>query len=175
MVPRSCSPRRCRARSMTSRTSLTPADTADNCSKWRLVVPATANASVVLPVPGGPQKMAELSRSCSTSRRSGRPGPTRCACPTTSSSVRGRKRAASGACWRSRSAAAELNRSSLTTSSAPTDSQRAGNRPRSQSATHGSPTATRRIRDCLAWARCRRAARRTRTSDAAAQGDPWLS
>ena len=58
IVPRSCSPRRWRARSITSRTSFTPAVTADSCSNARRVVPATASASVVLPVPGGPQKIA---------------------------------------------------------------------------------------------------------------------
>ena len=42
----------------------------------------------------------------STRRRSGRPGPSRCGWPTTSSIVRGRSRAASGAWVRRRSAAA---------------------------------------------------------------------
>ena len=36
---------------------------------------ATRRATVVLPVPGGPKKIAEESRSASTSRRSGAPGP----------------------------------------------------------------------------------------------------
>ncbi len=57
-MPRSCSPRRWRARSITSRTSFTPAVTALSCSNARRVVPATASANVVLPVPGGPQKIA---------------------------------------------------------------------------------------------------------------------
>ena len=74
IVPWPCSPRRWRARSITSRTSFTPAVTALSCSKARFVLPATARARVVLPVPGGPQKMALVSRSFSTSRRSGRPG-----------------------------------------------------------------------------------------------------
>ena len=52
IVPCPRSPSRWRARSMTSRTSLTPAVTADSCSNARDVVPATASASVVLPVPG---------------------------------------------------------------------------------------------------------------------------
>ena len=112
IVPWSRSPRRWRARSMTSRTSLTPAVTADSCSKALAVVPATARASVVLPVPGGPHSSTEDSRSCSTSRRSGRPGPSSCGCPTTSSIVRGRSRAASGAWLRRRSSAAAQNRSS---------------------------------------------------------------
>ena len=46
--------------------------------------------------------------------RSGRPGPSRCSWPTTSSSVRGRSRAASGARRSSRSSTAAANRSSAT-------------------------------------------------------------
>src|SRR5215218_6983210 len=114
IVPWSRSPRRWRARSMTSRTSLTPAVTAESCSKARAVVPATASASVVLPVPGGPHNSTDESLSCSTRRRSGRPGPSSCAWPTTSSIVRGRNRAANGAWARRRSAAAAVNRSSAT-------------------------------------------------------------
>ena len=49
--------------------------------------------------PADPRRSRCVSRSCSTSRRSGLPGPTRCSWPTTSSIVRGRSRAASGA-WR---------------------------------------------------------------------------
>ena len=119
-MPWPCSPRRRRARSITSRTSFTPAVTADSCSKSRRVLPATASASVVLPVPGGPQNSTDDSASVSTSRRSGRPGPSRWSCPTTSSIVRGRIRAASGAWRASRSAAAERTgrRSRLETSCA---------------------------------------------------------
>ena len=72
--------------------------TADSCSNARDVVPATARASVVLPVPGGPHSSTDDRRSCSTRRRSGRPRPSSCGWPTTSSIVRGRSRAASGAC-----------------------------------------------------------------------------
>ena len=75
------SPRRWRALSIVARTSFTPAFTADICSKARAVLPATARASVVLPVPGGPQKQHGRQRSLSTSARSGRParrgGPAR--------------------------------------------------------------------------------------------------
>ena len=52
-----CSPverSRAVASAMTARTSLTPAETADNCAKCRPVDPATSVASVVFPVPGGP-------------------------------------------------------------------------------------------------------------------------
>ena len=66
---------------------------------------------MVLPVPGGPQRMTDDSRSDSMSTRSGLPGPSRCCWPTTSSSVRGRSRAASGALRASRSSTADANRS----------------------------------------------------------------
>ena len=42
--------------SIVVRTSLTPAFTADSWTKARAVLPATARASVVFPVPGGPQQ-----------------------------------------------------------------------------------------------------------------------
>ena len=119
IVPRPCSPSRWRARSMTSRTSLTPAVTALSCSNARLVLPATARASVVFPVPGGPQKMALVSRSCSTRRRSGLPDPTKWVWPTTSSRFFGRSRAASGAWARRRSSAAAANRSDTPPTVAP--------------------------------------------------------
>ena len=51
---------------------------------------------MVLPVPGGPQKMIDCSRSRSIASRNGRPGPTSSSCPSISSSVRGRMRSASG-------------------------------------------------------------------------------
>lgn len=59
-------------------------------------LPAMMRASVVLPTPGGPQKIMEEMRSFSISRRSTLPSPNRCCWPTNSSSVRGRRRAASG-------------------------------------------------------------------------------
>ena len=43
-----------RATSMTARTSLTPADSADSASNRRPVACEISDASVVLPVPGGP-------------------------------------------------------------------------------------------------------------------------
>ena len=72
-LPRS--PSRARARSATSRTSLTPALTALSVSKAFSLTPATRRAMVVLPVPGGPQMMTDDSRSDSMSTRSGLPGP----------------------------------------------------------------------------------------------------
>ena len=97
IVPWPCSPSRARARSATSRTSFTPAVTADSGSNAFSVAPATSRAIVVLPVPGGPHSTTDDSRSDSMSTRSGLPGPSRCCWPTTSSSERGRSRAASGA------------------------------------------------------------------------------
>ena len=63
MVPCPRSPSRWRAPSIVARTSFTPAFTADICSNARAVLPATARASVVLPVPGGPQNSTDDSRS----------------------------------------------------------------------------------------------------------------
>ena len=94
MVPWPRSPSRARARSATSRTSFTPALTALSVSNAFSLTPATRRAIVVLPVPGGPQMMTDESRSDSMRTRSGLPGPSRCSWPTTSSSVRGRNRAA---------------------------------------------------------------------------------
>src|SRR4029077_9848542 len=89
----------------------TDAFTADSGKNALVVASAISRASVVLPVPCGPHKMTDDSRSYSISRRSGFPSPSKCSCPTTSSSRAGRKRAASGA-WRlRRSAAAAENRS----------------------------------------------------------------
>ena len=103
-----------RARSAISRTSFTPAVTADSGSNAFSVAPATRRAMVVLPVPGGPHSTTDESRSASMSTRSGRPGPRSCSWPTTSSRDRGRRRAASGARRSSRSTTAALNRSSAT-------------------------------------------------------------
>ena len=96
IVPWPCSPSRSLARSTTSRTSFTPALTALIGSNALSVAPAMSRAIVVLPVPGGPQRITEERRSPSISARSGRPGASRSRWPTTSSSVRGRSRAASG-------------------------------------------------------------------------------
>ena len=95
-VPLPCSPSNLRAPSTVSRTSFTPAETADRPTKDRFVAPAISLAIVVLPVPGGPQRIAELNRSASISARRGRPGPSRRSWPTTSSRDCGRMRAASG-------------------------------------------------------------------------------
>ena len=69
------------------------------------VLESTTEASVVFPVPGGPHRMADVSRSVSMRARRGAPGPIRWVCPMMSSSVRGRSRAASGALAARRSSA----------------------------------------------------------------------
>ena len=55
---------RSRASATFSRMSLTPASTAETLMKAASVCAAIIRASVVLPVPGGPQKTIECSRSC---------------------------------------------------------------------------------------------------------------
>jgi hypothetical protein len=89
--------RRRRASSMTPRTSLTPADSAESATKRRPIALETSIARVVLPVPGGPYSISDAGAAPSTSRRSGAPGPSRWSWPTTSSRVAGRMRTASGA------------------------------------------------------------------------------
>src|SRR5205823_2998756 len=79
------------------RTSFTPAVTADMVTNSLLVARAISMASVVLPVPGGPHRITDDSRSASIRLRSGLPGASSFSCPTTSSSVSGRIRAARGA------------------------------------------------------------------------------
>ena len=81
---------------ITSLISLMPLVTAENVMNRAFVVRAITFASVVLPTPGGPQKIIEGTTSRSIIPRSIFPSPTRCDWPTTSSSVRGRRRSASG-------------------------------------------------------------------------------
>ncbi len=85
------------ARSTASRMSLTPPSTADMAMNCASKASAISRASVVLPVPGGPQRIIECSRPDSKATRSGLPGPSRCCWPITSSSDLGRSRSASGA------------------------------------------------------------------------------
>ena len=67
---------------MTSRTSFTPAVTADSSTKRRPEVRAIACASVVLPVPGGPHRITETAvfaaPAGSARATSGEPGRSRC-------------------------------------------------------------------------------------------------
>src|SRR3954447_2156888 len=94
-----------RAASIAARTSLTPAETVETSTNRRSVWLLRIAAIVVLPVPGGPHRSSDMDWSPSTSWRSGAPGARSWTCPTSSSSVRGRIRTASGvAAW-----AAELS------------------------------------------------------------------
>jgi hypothetical protein len=77
--------------------SFTPPSTAEMAMNSRPNASAISRASVVLPVPGGPQRIIECGRPDSKATRSGLPGPSRCAWPITSSRRRGRSRSASGA------------------------------------------------------------------------------
>jgi hypothetical protein len=61
------------------------------------VISAMMRASVVFPLPGGPEKITEGKRSASIARRKSLPGPRMCSWPTNSSSDRGRIRVARGA------------------------------------------------------------------------------
>ena len=70
--PRSA--RAVRARSTASRMSLTPAMTAESCMNSASARRAISRASVVLPVPGGPQRISECSWPFSSAWRSGLPG-----------------------------------------------------------------------------------------------------
>ena len=113
---RECISEACAAAVITCLISLMPLMTAENSMKFHpsdedlspgtpalaCVVSAMILASVVLPTPGGPQRIMEpdpesssLSRSICT--RNGLPGPSRCSCPLYSSRVRGRIRSAKGA------------------------------------------------------------------------------
>ena len=65
-------------------------------TKRLAVVFAMTRAKVVLPVPGGPERIIEDSWSFCMARLSRRPGPTMCSCPANSSMLRGRIRDASG-------------------------------------------------------------------------------
>ena len=75
MVPCPCSPRRRCASVSASRTSFTPAAVAERVTRCLAVVAANKRANVVLPVPAGPHKMAEPTRSLSARARNGAPGP----------------------------------------------------------------------------------------------------
>src|SRR6266542_1631160 len=84
------------APAIAARTSATPLMTADIVVKRAPIASARSRARVVLPLPGGPHSSSEPSWPRSTERRRGPRSPTRCSCPTNSSSVRGRIRAARG-------------------------------------------------------------------------------
>src|SRR5919204_565235 len=89
--------RRLVAAAITRRISATLLSTPLNLTNFACVRSAMMCASVVLPVPGGPDKITDGKRSASMARRSSFPGPRMCSWPTNSSSERGRRRVASGA------------------------------------------------------------------------------
>ena len=95
-VRRPCA-RRWRAASNSFFRSATPVWIADTWTNSASACAPTSRATVVLPVPGGPQKIIEPSESAASSRVSAPSGPVRCAWPATSESWRGRSRSASGA------------------------------------------------------------------------------
>jgi hypothetical protein len=111
MLRRPRAPRRSRAAARTARTSLTPALVADSSSKCDRVALAMMWASEVFPVPAGPHRITDRSSSDSIRARRALPGPSTCPCPTNSSRVRGRIRAASGASWSASRSARSENRS----------------------------------------------------------------
>ena len=69
--------RRARASSNTFLRSATPEKIAEICSKCSSVASASSRATVVLPVPGGPQKTSEPSVRVSSMRVSAPSGPSR--------------------------------------------------------------------------------------------------
>ena len=105
--------RRFSAASISRRKSDTVPPIADTSTKVARVDSAMTWASDVLPVPAGPKRMTELNVSFSMAARSQLPSPTASACPTTSSSVRGRMRTASGATSRFRSFSIAVNKVSI--------------------------------------------------------------
>src|SRR5437870_3279408 len=84
------------ARATASRMSLTPARTAEMAMKSALNASAINRASEVFPDPGGPQRIIECGLPDANATASGLPGPNRWRWPTTSSTVFGRSRSASG-------------------------------------------------------------------------------
>ena len=76
--------------------SFTPASTAEMAMNRLSVALAARRPRVVLPTPGGPQRMNECNLPASNARRSGLPGPSKCRCPTNSSSALGRRSSAKG-------------------------------------------------------------------------------
>src|SRR5271170_1784687 len=84
------------ARATASRMSLTPASTAERAMKSALNAAAINRARVVLPEPGGPQRIIECSLPDANATASGLPTASRWRFPTTASIVVGRNRSASG-------------------------------------------------------------------------------
>ena len=87
------------AAAITSLISLMPLVTALKSTNSAWVRRAMMRARVVLPTPGGPQKIMEEIKSWSMSWRRIFPSPNRWRWPANSSSVSGRRRAARGCDW----------------------------------------------------------------------------
>ena len=86
----------CRACSITFSTSFLPLVTALSSINSAFTSCAIIRASVVFPVPGGPQKIKLTGSPCTTIWRNSSPLPSNCPCPITSSKLFGRIRSASG-------------------------------------------------------------------------------
>ena len=110
IVRRPDSRRAASASAITALMSLMPDRTALKAMKWARVTVAIRRATVVLPLPGGPQRMIDCRASRSMAARNGRPGASRSRWPTISSKVRGRIRSASGAPTAGGSGAFDSNR-----------------------------------------------------------------
>ena len=93
--------------------SATPENTAEMPTKRRPTASASSRAMLVLPVPGGPQRMRLDSVPAATMRPMAPSGPVRCDWPTTSDSARGRRRSASGGFGAGAGAASPPNRSAM--------------------------------------------------------------
>ena len=87
------------ASSITSLTSFTPLETAESLKNFLPEFSEIISAKVVFPVPGGPQKIRELSVSFSSIFRMVPFLPVRCSCPKTSSRVFGLNFSAKGIFW----------------------------------------------------------------------------
>jgi hypothetical protein len=85
-----------RASSKARLRSATPEKTAESGWKASPAASASSRAMVVLPTPGGPQRISEESEPRASMRVSVPAGPSRWSWPTTSASARGRSRSASG-------------------------------------------------------------------------------
>src|SRR5213083_2290151 len=86
--------RRLVAAAMTRRISATLLSTPLIRMNFACVISAMTRASVVFPLPGGPEKITDGKRSASIARRNSLPGARMCSWPTSSSSERGRMRVA---------------------------------------------------------------------------------
>jgi len=87
---------------------------AADSNEFGVFISAMTRASVVFPLPGGPEKITDGKRSASMARRKSLPGPRMCSWPTNSSSERGRMRVASGAALSAASTSSACSNKSCT-------------------------------------------------------------